>query len=120
MALRRRIQIVIGARAGEPRLVVARLDVVEQLILGRAPVDVVEFFAAAIEDAAVPGFANLPFDLEIEIAELVLRDEVLDGPVFGERPLLDAPAVWHGVALVAAPGVERRAVEQDLPARIVG
>src|SRR5438067_12796973 len=103
MPLRRRVQTVRSARAREPRLVVARLDVVEQLILRPAPVDVFELFAAAIEDTAVSRFADLPLELEIKIAELVFRDEILDRLIFGERPVVDAPAVRDGVALVTAP-----------------
>ena len=68
----RRVQSIRGARAGEPRLVVVGLDVVEELILGCAPVNVVVLLGAAIEDPAVARLADLPIHLELEIAELVL------------------------------------------------
>ena len=60
-------------RAGEVirALVVGRLDVVEQLIFRRAPVDGVVLFGAAIEDPAVAGFPDAPFQLELEVPEFL-------------------------------------------------
>src|SRR5262249_31241884 len=66
---------------------------------------------------AVAGLTDFPFELELEIAELVARDNVAGLPVFRERPVLDLPSPRHRVALEAAPGGERRAVEQGAPHR---
>src|SRR6267142_1843652 len=68
---RRHIQLVGGARQMVGPLVVGGLDVVEELILGRAPVDVVVLLGAPVEDAAVPRLADLPLQFELEVAELV-------------------------------------------------
>jgi hypothetical protein len=40
---------------------VCRFDVVEQLVFGCAPINMVIFFCAPIKDAAVAGLADLPF-----------------------------------------------------------
>src|SRR5688572_9288716 len=82
---RRGVQRISGPGAGEPGLVVFAADVVEQLIFRRRPVDVALLLGAAIEDAAVAGVADLPVHLELEVAELVPRDDVRDLPVLGER-----------------------------------
>jgi len=63
MSCRRWQDGVRGTGAGEARLVIRALDVVEQLVLGRAPVDVVVLLGAAVEDAAVAGLADLPAEL---------------------------------------------------------
>src|SRR5581483_6349766 len=113
VAGRRRVHRIRGAGAREPRLVVGAVDVVEQLVFGGTPVDVVVFLGAAIEDARVAGVADLPFELELEVAELVFRHEIADRPVLRQRSIAD-PQSWRGSGgLVPAPGVERRAVEED-------
>src|SRR5882672_584353 len=113
----RRVQRVRGAGARQSRFVVGALRVVEQLILGRAPVDVIVFLGATIEDAAVARLADLPVDRQLEIAELVLRHDVGDAVVLGERAVFDDPPLGHGIILIAAPRVERLAIEQHFPRR---
>ena len=109
------IQRVRGAGRCEPRLVVGRFGIVEELVFRRAPVDVVVLFGAAIEDSAVAAFGNLPFELELEIVELVLRHEVARRFVVGDRPVGDMPARRDRLGLVAPPTVERFAVEERAP-----
>ena len=102
----RGINPVRRAGAGEARLVVPGLDVVEQLVFGAAPVDVLVLFGSAVEDPAVARLADLPLELELEVAELVLRDDIGDGDILGERVAGDVPAGGDGLALIAAPRVE--------------
>src|ERR1700733_2273738 len=65
----RRIQREVGAGGRETALAVLGIRVIEQLVLRRAPVDVVVLARAAVEDTAVAGLANLPLELELEVAE---------------------------------------------------
>ena len=68
-------------------------------------------------NAAVAGVADLPLELQLEIAELVSRHDVGDGRVLGECAVFDLPARGDGVGLVAFPVLERRAVKEDSPVR---
>src|SRR5215467_437801 len=115
MSFRRRIQSVRRAGTGQPGLVVGGLDVVEQLVLGSAPIDMIIFFGAAVEDAAVAGLADLPFEFKFEVAELLFRNEIAHRRLFRKRAVDDVPAHWNCVCLVATPGIHRGAVEQHLP-----
>src|SRR5579864_5305137 len=115
MTLGGRVHGVRGAGAGEPRLVVLGMDVVEELILGRAPVDVVVLLGAAVEDAAVTRLADLPVHLELEVAEFVLRHDVGDRPVLGQRAVDNVPAGGHLVGLVSAPVVQGGPVKERPP-----
>src|SRR3954452_10465845 len=114
-ARRRRIERVGGSRTRQRRLVIVGLLVVEQLVFGAAPVDMLVFLGAAIEDAGVSAFADLPFERKLEVAEIVLRHEVGDACVLEERAVDDLPSIRYLVGLVPAPGLERGAVEQGLP-----
>ena len=67
----RRIERVRRPRRRQSRLVVGGLVVVEQLVLGRAPVDVVVLLGAAIKDPRVARLADPPLELELEVAELI-------------------------------------------------
>src|SRR5258708_2110938 len=111
----RRIQLV--RRAGEMvrPLVVGGLEIVEELIFRRAPLNVVVLLGTAVEDAAVARFADLPLDFQFEVPELVLRHDVLDRGGLGQRAVNDRPALRNGLRLVAPPGGQRLAVEQGLP-----
>src|SRR5262245_45893240 len=77
-ARRRGVQPEVGCGRTEPVAAVRRVRIVEQLVLRRAPEDVFVLVRAAIEEAAVPALADLPFQLELEVAEELARDEVLD------------------------------------------
>ena len=77
----------------------------------------VVFLGAAIEDAGVAGLADLPFELELEVAELILRDDVGAGVSLASVPSTIASRQAGG-RLVAAKGVERRAVEEHPPLRL--
>ena len=66
----------------------------------------VVLFGAAVEDAAVARLADLPFELQLEIAEFVLRDDVGNRLLLRERAVGDVPAVRNLVGLVAAPRFE--------------
>src|SRR5262245_33587072 len=113
-------------RARQTCLVVRRFDVIEQLVFRAGGVDpvvvrragVVGVLDAAVEDAAVAALANLPFELELEIAVLVLRDDVGYTIVLDERAGFDSPTGRHRLTLVAAPRVERLAVEERPPRAI--
>src|SRR5207245_3089623 len=73
-----------------------------------------------VEDAAVPALPDLPFNLQLEVAEFVLRNEILNTCVFFERAIRDAPAVWNRLCFVPAPRVERRSVKKRAPGLSVG
>jgi hypothetical protein len=64
---------------------------------------VIVFFGPAVQDAAVAGGADLPLDLEFEIAELLAGHDVLDRQLLGERAVDDRPTGGKAVAPVAAP-----------------
>src|SRR6185437_14890646 len=106
------IERVVGRRPTIGRLVVRRADVVLELILRPAPVDVIVVLGGAIEDAAVASVADLPFELELEVPELFFRHEIFDAAGLRDRAVNDVPAGRNGVAVEAAPGRHRRAVEQ--------
>src|SRR5216110_722069 len=75
---RRRIERVVSTRGGQPALTVRMTGVVEKLILGRAPVDVVIILGAAIKNTRVAGRAEFPIERQLEVSELVSRDDVAD------------------------------------------
>src|SRR5437867_4290286 len=89
--------------------------VVEQLILGRAPVDVVVLFRPAIEDAGVAHGREPPIESEVEVGVFVGGDDVVRPDGFGERSVLDVPRRRNALRLVAAPPVRRGPVEGKLP-----
>src|SRR6476646_4008604 len=91
--------------------------VVEELIFGRAPVDVIVFLGAMIEDARVSAGAELPVERELEVAELVPGDEVADGSGLRQHAVDDVPAGGQCLGLVAAPGVGVGTVEERAPSR---
>src|SRR4030095_4243300 len=62
----------------ETTAAVGRVRVVQELVLRRAPEYVVVLPGAAVEHAAVAAFADLPLELELEVAEGIAGDEVLD------------------------------------------
>src|SRR5262252_882526 len=66
-------QVVHRPREVVVLLVVLGVLVIEELILWRAPVDLVERVGPSIEHTAVAGVANVPLELELEIAELFFR-----------------------------------------------
>src|SRR5262249_3497672 len=101
-----------GSRAGQARFVVLGLDVVEELVFGGAPVDVVVYFRPTIKDAAVAGLTDFPIEAQLEVRELISGDEIPDRAALGERAIGDFPAGRDGLGLVPAPPVERRAIEQ--------
>src|SRR5262249_42638741 len=105
-------------------LVVRRVRVIEQLILRRAPVDLVELVGAAIEDPAVARVADVPLELELEVGELLLRRDVVGMAVLLQHAVHDLPAVLGAgrvahlrrpVGLEDPPRVHALAVEQRLP-----
>src|ERR1700674_143732 len=89
--------------------------VVEKLILGGAPVDVIVFFGATIEDARVATRAQLPVEGQLEVSELVLRQEVTHRPCLGQRTIDDLPAGGQCRLLIASPGRSAGSVEQRSP-----
>ena len=90
--LGRRVEVVHRSREVVVLLVVGRVHVVEQLILRRAPVDLVELVGAAIEHAAVAGVADVPLELELEIAELLLRRDVVGVAVLLQHAVRRSPS----------------------------
>ena len=95
---RRRIEAVGRGGAGQPRLVVGRFGIVEQLVLGAGGVDAVVvglareigILDAAVENPAVAGATDAPLELELEVAELILGDQIAGVSVLGQRAVGDA------------------------------
>src|SRR6267143_167554 len=89
--------------------------VVEKLILGCAPVDVVVIFGAAIEDTRVATRAQLPIEGQFEVSEPVLRQEVTNRPCLGQRAMDDLPAGGQCGLLITSPGRGAGSVEERPP-----
>src|SRR5262245_35133881 len=80
---RRRIEPVVPAGARQACLVVCRLEIVQELVLGAGCIDpiavllvvrVIRILDTAVKNAAVAGASDLPVELELEVPELVARD----------------------------------------------
>ena len=105
--------------------------VVEHLILGSRYEDrLAGNLLCQIEDAAVGALIDLVLELELEVLELLVRvDQVASVLSAGfaharavdlDRSVLDGPCGRHAGLVVAAPSVERLAVEDDRPAFVFG
>src|SRR5258708_17640551 len=105
------VQGVGGRRGGEPAAAIARVGVIEQLILRTAPVNVVVFARGAVENTAVAALADFPFELELEVAELLLGHQVIDVAFLCERTIDDMPTLRHALGAPAAKDIEQFAVE---------
>src|SRR4029077_17387295 len=90
---------------------------IQQLIFGRAPVDVIVLLSAAIKHTGVAARRELPVQRQLEVGELVFRDQVTDGCRFREHSVDDTPSRWKRRSLVSAPGSRARAVKERAPAR---
>src|SRR5579883_2679287 len=64
---RRRVQPVVRSGGGQAALAVRRVGVVQQLVLGSTPVDVVVLLGRAVEDAGVASRGDLPLQGELEV-----------------------------------------------------
>src|SRR5690606_10430430 len=100
-----------------PQLAVGMTGVIDQLIFvaGRAAA----FLRDEVLDAIVPAGLNAPFPAQLEVAELLLADDVAAAHAleFLEQAVLDLPAVTgSGLAAVSAPARKRLAVEEEFPA----
>src|SRR5579859_5878474 len=67
------VERVVGPGCRERVPAILGVGVVEQLVLGRTPVDVVVLARAAVKDTAVAALADLPLELELEVAEAPVR-----------------------------------------------
>src|SRR5438445_6489395 len=90
--------------------------VVEQLVLGRAPIDVIVFFGAAIKNSGVTARAQFPVESKLEVSKLISGDDVLDGAGLGQHAIDDAPAGRQCLPLVSAPGRGGSSIEERSPA----
>src|SRR5437879_1288617 len=90
--------------------------VVQHLHLGSGPVDGFVVLARAVEDPAVAPRRDVPLERELEVAELLARDDVAGRRDAGERAVDDLPSGRHRVHLEATPAGSRLAVEQQSPA----
>src|SRR6185369_4806863 len=111
----RRIQGVCSAGRGQPALSVWVICVVEELILRRAPIDVVVLLGSVIENSGVAALRELPVERELEVSVLVTRDDVVDAPVLGERAVNDAPSGGSILSFVYSPPIECATIEQWPP-----
>src|SRR5215469_958943 len=109
-----------GPGSREGALAVLGVGIIEQLIFGRTPVDVVVLARASIEDTAVARLADLPLELELEIAVRPARHQVIHLAVLVEHTSLDVPAIWQTalgrVLPPAAPVGSTVILEQRVPA----
>ena len=81
-------------------------------------------FLAEVEDAGVAAFADFPFNLELEVLELVSKDDVATfamrcAAVEVQSTVLDVPLAGDVVLAVATPAVEACAIEEDIVAVLV-
>ena len=72
--------------------------VVEQLVLGRAPIDVIVFFGAAIKNSGVTARAQFPVESKLEVSKLISGDDVLDGAGLGQHAIDDLVVADDGFA----------------------
>ena len=86
--------------------------VIEDLHLRCGFPDVIMGVLSEIEDARVPSFGDLPFELEMEIRERFFENDVstFDGAGFSSARTLamhgavnNLPAGWEGLLLVSGP-----------------
>ena len=68
------------------------------------------------KEAAVPPLGHLPFELQLEIVKLLVRNDVAARRNAGQRAIPRLPAVGACVTAKSAPAVGRLAIEQQLPA----
>ena len=75
-----------------------------------------------IEDTAITGLVDLPFDLENEIFELLVVDQVAEARVclivatfIGDRSVFNHPTLGYILTAIAAPSVQGLAVEHGDP-----
>src|SRR2546430_12703346 len=113
----RRVEAEVGARRRQARLAVGVARVVQHLHLGGRPVDGVAVLARAVEDPAVAPRRDVPLERQLEVAELLARDDVAGGRDARERAVHDLPSGRQRVHLEAAPTGGSLAVEQEPPAR---
>src|SRR5712691_13227238 len=115
VAGRGRIEVVGRARRRHARLAIRVLRVIQDLHFHRVPVDLVAILAGAIEDTAVAAGLDLPVNAQLEILELVGRDDVATGADPRERAILHRPAVGDRRLAVVAPASGCLAIEQQAP-----
>ena len=111
--LRRRVQGVV--RPVRVR-VVGPEGAVADLVLGGVLVDVLGVLGGPVEDAAVAAVRHLPVERQLEVAELLLGDQVAGLLDPDQRPVDRLPAGRDALLLVAPPALRRGAVEQQPPA----
>src|SRR2546430_17080546 len=106
-----------GTRRRETCLAVHVPRVIQHLHLGGVPVDGVVVLATPVENPAVPGGGDVPFECQLEIPKLVPRDDVAGGVDPGQRAVHDLPAGRNRVLLVAPPPGGGLAVGPQAPTR---
>src|SRR2546423_6437046 len=111
------VQRVIASCRSQSAFSIRVTGVVEQLVLGSTPVDMVVFLGSTIEESGVPARTQLPVHRQLEVRELILGDEVFDRAGLGENTIDDPPARGHRLCLVSTPRIGVGAVEQRAPAR---
>ncbi len=92
--------------------------VVEHLHLRGAVEDPAGLLARSVEDPAVAPLLHPPLDLQLEIAELVLCDDVATRPDPGQRPVHDPPSIRNSRTAETPPAFRRLPVEEEAPARL--
>src|SRR5690606_27889697 len=65
------------------------------------------------------GLVHHPVECQLEVRELVTRDDVAARTGPDERAIDRLPPFGHAVAVVAAPSTERAAIEQRAPSVLV-
>src|SRR6266496_1334002 len=91
--------------------------VVEELVLGRAPIDVVVLLGSTVEHSRVSAGRELPVERELEVSELIARDDVVGAAFLGERAVHNVPGGGEGLLLVAAKRSGTASIEQWAPTR---
>jgi len=114
-----RIQAVVGPGRRQARLAVRMPRVVQYLHLRSAPVDrvVARVLAGAVEDPAVAVLRDVPLERQLEVLELLLRDDVGRGLDSLQRAVHHLPPRRQRIHLPPAPPCRGLPVEQQAPAR---
>src|SRR3954467_13428099 len=119
MPLGCRVERVVGSGRRQTALAVRMALVVEELVLGRAPVDRVVLLGAAIEDPGVALGRELPVELQVEVAVLVGADDVVGWLALRQGARADVPFRRQALRLVAAPTGGGGCVLEELPAGLL-
>ena len=92
-----------GGRSSKAAVTVGGIGIVEQLILGGAPVNAIVIVRAAVENAAVAALTDFPFHFQLEVRKGHARDQITDRALLREDALVEMPAARELIGFPTAP-----------------